>query len=97
MLGVKEDAEASEAHDAAIERWPRAEDAWQGITWTVARDPIGESEALNEAGTLRALTSEGARSIGLPTLTIIYEHDRQYVTIKEARFTDAKAPFAGRA
>jgi hypothetical protein len=95
VRGIREDTNG--AYDHAITRWARADDAWQGITWTIARDPIGESIPLNESGTLRVLTSEGARSIDLPTLTVIYEYDDHYVTIKDARFTDAKASFASRA
>ncbi len=97
MRGIREDSAASGAYDDAVIRWARADDAWQGILWTIARDPLAESRPLNESGSLRVLTSEGARSIDLPTLTIVYEYDDQYVTIKTARFSDAKTSFSSRA
>ena len=97
MLGVREDSAATAAYEEAVLRWTRAADAWSGMTWILARDLISDSKALTESGNLRAFTTEGARSIDLPTLTVIYEHDSQYVTIRDARFSDAKAPFAGRA
>ena len=53
--------------------------------------------ALNESGTLRVLVVEGARSIDMPTVTVVYEFNIQYVTIREARFEDAKAARAGHA
>lgn len=98
MLGIREDSPATAAYEAATLKWSRADDAWQGVTWTLAHDPTtGDSTPLTESGDVRAYTSEGARSIGLPTLTVVYRFDRQYVTILEARFADAKAPFSGRA
>jgi hypothetical protein len=98
VLGVREDSPAAAAYDAAVEHWARADDAWQGVTWTLAHDPEApDSKPLREDGKLRTITSEGARSIGLPTLTVVYEYDAHYITIRDARFTDAKATFAGRA
>jgi len=97
VLGVREDGAASAAFAEAVQRWARADDAWKGVTWVLARDPVSDSKPLNETGKLRVFTSEGARSIGLPTLTVIYEYDTQYVTIRDARFSDAKASFSGRA
>ena len=98
MLGIREDTAATEAYEMAIERWARADDAWQGVTWTLAHAPdTPDSVPLNEAGTVRAYTSDGARSIDMPTLTVVYSFDDEYLSIHEARFTDAKAPFAGRA
>ena len=98
MRGIREDSPATEAYEAALERWKRADDVWQGVTWTLARDPeTPDSVPLNEGGTVRAYTSEGARSIDMPTLTVLYQFDNEYITIREALFADAKAPFAGRA
>jgi len=97
VLGIREDSAATAAYDDAVLRWDRADDAWQGAMWVLARDPISDSVALTESGKLRVFTTDGARSIGLPTLTVIYEHDEQYVTIRDAKFSDAKAPHAGRA
>lgn len=53
--------------------------------------------ALNEGGTLRAFTFEGAKSVGLPTLTVVYGCDLQNITIHDARFEEPRATVIGRA
>ncbi len=98
LRGIREDGPAAQAADEAEARWARATDAWDAIKWTLARDPEDvASWALNESGTLRALTIEGARSIELPTVTVVYDFNLQHVTIREALFADAKAQRAGHA
>jgi len=66
------------------------------VEWAIVRDP-GSGKALNEAGTLRAFTFEGAKSIGLPTLTVVYECDAQNITIHDALFAEPRATVIGRA
>jgi len=63
------------------------------------RDPyLVESIALTEAGNQRAMTDYGARSIDMPTLTIVYViEDDDLIVITAARFEDAKASQAGHA
>ena len=97
MRGVREDSPASDAVDAARERWPRTDDAWEAVKWSLARDPEDQTRPLNEAGNMRVFTSEGARSIGWPTIVVRFEFDARYVTIRDARFSDARAIQAGRA
>jgi hypothetical protein len=46
---------------------------------------------------LRALTLEGARSIDLPTLTIVYEIQPDLIVIRNARFETARAADIGNA
>lgn len=94
MLGVREQATVAEAVDDACEKWERARDAWDSITWSLARDPT-VGAALNEAGTVRSLIFEGARSIKMPTVEVIYVHDRTTVTIVEATFHDSAHHHAG--
>lgn len=96
MLGVREDNSAYEAYESACDVWLRADEAWEDIKWVLARDPDA-GRALNEEGTLRAFTFEGAVSINMPTVVVLYECDGRYVTIRDARFSNAKARQAGRA
>jgi hypothetical protein len=39
-----------------------------------------------ESGTTRAFTLDGAKSIGLPTVTVVYEFDQDTVVIHDALF-----------
>ena len=75
-------------------KWPRARDAWEALTWIVSRDPQ-EGKAVTESGRTRAITIEGARSIGFPTLTLVYEIQNPKIIIHDALFTDAKYAEAG--
>ena len=96
MRTVREDAAVHQALDAALDRWPRAEDAWDAVTWALARDPT-VGKALNETGTIRSVVFDGAGSIGLPSLDVIYEFDEQLVSVRDVRFYDAPYPTAGTA
>src|SRR5690349_16400151 len=85
VLTIREENAAQKALDAALERWDRARDAWEAITWVLARDPeVGEP--VTESGTVRAYTIEGARSIGLPTITLLYEISIFQLIVHDARF-----------
>jgi hypothetical protein len=82
--------------DRANERWARAEDSWDAIVWTAARDPeLGE--ALTESGRTRTLTLDGAVSIDMPTVTIVYEVDENGITITAAQFEESKYGQSGTA
>lgn len=68
MLTIVEEPRVSVVIDAAKQRWSRAKDAWETITWTLAHDPeVGKP--LTESGRTRTFTIDGARSISLPTVT----------------------------
>ena len=97
MRGVFEEPSVSDALDAACQRWARAVDAWEAITWSVARDPEDETTPLSDDGLTRLLVSEGAASIGWPTIAIVFEYDRRNITILDAQFSNAKAQQSGRA
>ena len=96
MYSVIEDSRVSRVLDDAKGRWARADDAWNAIVWVVARDPsIGI--ALTESGATRSFTLDGARSIALPSVTVVYETTPLGVVIHDANFEDAKYAQAGRA
>ncbi len=91
MRTIREEAAARFALDAALERWSRAADAWEAVTWVVARDP--------EIGTplLRAYTFDGVRSLDLPTVTVLYEVTEEVIVVHAARFVESRHRDAGRA
>jgi plasmid stabilization system protein ParE len=96
VRNVIEEERVRRAVDDALTRWPRAEDAWEAVTWVVARDPrAGTAET--ESGNTRSFTFEGARSIGMPSVTIIYEITEWAIIIHDALFTDSKHGQAGKA
>lgn len=95
MRTIVEEAGVANAIDAAKLKWSRALDSWEALTWVIAHDPECGT-ALSESGNERAYTFEGARSIGMPTLTVVYEHDRTKIVVKAALFADSKHTQAGR-
>ena len=96
MLTIVTEPSVDEAYEAACLRWPKAHDVWEAITWALSREPR-EGRALTESGNVRAYTLEGARSVGWPTLTVLYRTENGHVVIYDAEFTEAKYGQAGRA
>jgi hypothetical protein len=52
---------------------------------------------VTESGATRSFTLDGARSIGLPTVTVLYEIRLFEIVVHDALFEDAKFAQAGRA
>lgn len=96
MLDVREEPDAQRAVDAAMTQWSRANDAWESITWVLARDPE-YGEPVTESGQVKSLTLQGGRSIDLPTVTVIYTIEQRAVVIHSARFANARAAYVGHA
>ena len=84
--------------DDAHRRWPRADEAWEAVTWVLARDPHSAgSPIINEKGDVRTFVFEGARSIGMPTVRVVYKIQPDKVVIHDAVFEEAAHQYAGRA
>jgi hypothetical protein len=66
------------------------------ITWTAARDP-DSGRPLDLDSSLRSLVFDGARSIDMPSVEIIYRFDANLITIIDASFYDAPHLYAGHA
>jgi hypothetical protein len=78
----------------ALEQWSRADEVWDAITWTIARDnSVGKP--LSEAGNVRTYTIQGAISVGWPTLTIIYRVESERIVIEAAKFERPRHVQAG--
>jgi hypothetical protein len=93
---IFQEPSVSTAIDAARNRWQRAEDAWDALEWTMARDPE-MGEALTESGNTRSLTLDGARSIDLPTVTAVYELENSRITVTAVQFEDSRYGESGTA
>ena len=96
MLTFREDAPVTKAVEDAREKWRRFEDAWDLTIWILCRDPTAGSP-VTESGATRVFVLEGARSIELPTVILLYHYDSQYVTGRDVQFMDAKYGQAGQA
>ncbi len=96
MLTIREEPAVQTAVDDACERWERADEAWDTVTWVLARDPLA-GIPLTEGGKTRALTVEGARSIRMPTIIILYENQPGLIVIRNAKFEEAQTFQAGTA
>mgnify|MGYP000421308519 CR=1 FL=1 len=96
MLTIVEQPTAKEALDNARDRWQRVDDAWEAITWALSRDPTF-GDPITESGKTRLAVFQGARSISMPTIEVIYETQEPYIIIHEATFSEAKAQRAGHA
>jgi hypothetical protein len=94
---VREEPAAQKAVDDAHARWPRADEAWQAVTWALARDPYGAGPAVTESGKTRQFVFDGARSIGMPSVRLVYVIELMCVVVHEARFEDSIHLYAGRA
>lgn len=88
-LDVCYEPEAQTAIDDACEAWLRTDDQVFLLEWAIARDPK-EGKPLTESGQTRALTLEGAKSIGAPTVTFVYVIEQNRVVVKQAKFENAK-------
>jgi len=96
VLTIVEEPRVSVAIDDAKRRWRRTQDAWETITWTLAHHPEA-GMPLTESGATRSFTIDGARSIDMPTVTVLYTISRLELTIQDAKFEGAKFAQAGRA
>jgi hypothetical protein len=93
---IREADAAERSLNAALERWSRAMDAWEAATWTIARDPKA-GDPVTESGKTRAYSFEGARSIDMPSVTLIYEiEDDNHIIVHDALFMDSRHGQAGR-
>lgn len=97
MLDVREEPAVEKAVDAAYRRWARADEAWEAVTWTIARDPFGAGPPLTESGKTRGFVFEGAQSIGMPSIRVVYVVEPDCVIIHEAIFEESPHIHAGRA
>lgn len=62
--------------DRARKKYPRIDDAWEGLTWLLSRDPgVGESHRGYYRYALGGM-------FGVPPIVVVYKFDRIYVVIE---------------
>lgn len=85
MKSVIYDPGADATADAARLLFLRAGDAIQTVEWSLARDPqVGQP--LVPGGSLLMAVFAGAKSIGLPTIEVLYRDLPNSVIIEEMEF-----------
>jgi len=85
VRGIRYEHEASAAADAARALWRRGEDAISAIEWALARDPqAGQPYANSEQ--LRFSVFDGAKSIGLPSVDVLFVSTPEQALIIEMDF-----------
>lgn len=95
VFGVFEEKGVEKAVNAAYDQWPRAEDAWETVKDVVVRDPMGAGEAVTESGKTRSFTFDGASSIGLPSISVVYVVEDHNVVIRDVKFYEASYGVTG--
>lgn len=95
MRSVVESAEVMRDVDDAKEKWARADDAWDTVTWVLSKEPT-VGQPLVEGGHFRAFAFEGSRAHEMPTINVVYEITETEIVIHKVRFLDATMS-AGRA
>jgi hypothetical protein len=91
-----EEQRVSDSLGEACLKWERAADAWEHVTWIVAKNPK-EGTPINESGNLRLLLWAGARSIDMPDVELIYSLNDETIRLLDVKFTEAAYGQAGRA
>lgn len=97
MRDVCEDRAVELAVNAAVQRWHRADEAWEAVVWALARDPHGAGPAVTSSGLSRMIVFDGARSIDMPSLRAVYVIHSDKVQIVEVEFYDSPHAFIGHA
>jgi hypothetical protein len=96
MKDIREEDSVGLARDLAEAKWSRANDAWESVTWTIVHDEECGAP-LNDTGSVRGYVWDGARSIDMPSIDVIYEIYPDLIIIHYAEFRDAPYGQAGRA
>lgn len=97
MREVREERNVEKEVNAAYLRWPRTDEAWDAVTWALARDPYSAGPAISESGLVRTFVFEGARAYGMPTVRAVYVVEPAVVVIRAVVFEDSAHMYAGRA
>ena len=76
------------AVDAARDKFPRFDDAWNGLNWLLARRPESMGVAPSVGNGLRLYVQDGDRLAGAPQVWIMFRLDGDSVEILAVNFTE---------
>jgi len=87
MRTVIEEPVVSETIDGSRGKYPRLEEAFDGLKWYLSRVPdSAEAEALDDANWL--YRQDGDAEDNIPAILVVYTFDAKYITLK---FIDVRA------
>ena len=82
---VIEEHEPQGLRDQFTRKFPRTEDAWNGLTWLLARNPE-QGTVIGLGDGIRVFKQEEVPLAAVPGITVLYKFDTENVRILEARF-----------
>jgi hypothetical protein len=85
VKGVVYENQASAAITTARALYPRMGDAVDLIEWAIVRDPE-MGTALFPGSRMRMVVFQGAASVGIPTIEVVFEDSGERVTIHDMEF-----------
>lgn len=85
MKGVVYEHQASAAIDTARALYRRLGDAVEAIEWAIVRDPQ-MGVALTTGDKRRMVVFAGGKSIGMPTIEVIFEETAKTIIIHDMEF-----------
>ncbi len=88
LRSIVESYQTQEANDNARGRWLGAELAWEAVLQVLMYDPTFGTP-INDAGSLRTFTFQGARSTDMPTVQVLYQDNLDHVEVIDLRYTEA--------
>lgn len=85
MRGVVYEHQAAAAVDTAKVLWRRLNDAVEVCEWALIRDP-GMGIPVDEGSCLRMVVFQGASSVGIPTIEIVFEDTGSNIIFHDLEF-----------
>lgn len=87
MRTIVEEKWSSDALAQARETWSGADFAWEVVTWFVMRAPE-DGDRISMTAPVFGRTVHGAKSIGMPTITILYRVEEFRIVVFDILFAE---------
>lgn len=84
LRDIVEELGVSKHLDLLTEKFPRFDEAWEGLKWVLSRNPTPKGSSLKisaEQKRYRAFVLAGDTLAGTPDIRVVYTHDDQQVVI----------------
>ncbi len=87
LLNLIEEPGITAALTSAADKFPRTWDAWQALTWVLARNPTIGFLLNDVPPPPRYLYKQAAMTAGVQTMTVVYSFNNSAITIQLLRLT----------
>ncbi len=88
---VRLEVPAARALDEACDQYLRADEAWQGLEWLLARKPDRGASRSKNGRLYRLYVQDSDELAGTPRITALFESTADLVVIHRLKFDDADA------